>query len=75
MKVFAETLRQRHLRARRRYWQSVYTQNGFHRVPLPGSEMYSEEGEIVPCPLFGTFDTPLRNLLPRMAPPSTTLID
>ncbi len=74
MKIFAEKLRQRHLRARRRYWQSMYTQNGFRRVPLPCLETYNEEGQIVPFPPFPCVKTPLFNLLPRMAP-STEIVN
>ena len=68
MKVSAYKRHQRHLRARRAYWASVYTQNGLRRVPMPLVECYNEEGEIVPLPPFKwNTETPLLNMLPRQA--------
>ena len=66
MKVSTYKRQQRHLRARRKYWDSVYTQNGLRRVPLPLVECYTEEGEIVPLPPFEwNKETSLLDLLPR----------
>ena len=66
MKVSTWKRQQRHLRARRAYWASVYTHNGLRRVPMPFVECYNEEGEIVPLPLFEwEKETPLLDLLPR----------
>ena len=68
MKVSAYKRHQRHLRARRAYWAKVYTQNGMRRVPMPHVECYNEEGEIVPMlPFQWVGETPLRNILPRLA--------
>lgn len=76
MKVSAYKRHQRHLRARRKYWASVYTQNGLRRVPMPFVEGYTEEGEIVPLPpIKWNMGTPLRNMLPRYEGISTTVLN
>ena len=75
MKVSTYKRQQRHLRARRAYWASVYTQNGLRRVPMPLVECYNEEGEIVPLPPLKKFETPLFNLLPRLPAPRIEVQD
>ena len=70
MKVSAYKRQQRHVRARRTYWASVYTHDGLRRVPMPFIETYTEEGEIVPLPpLKWNIEMPLLNLIPRKPAP------
>lgn len=76
MKASEYKRQQRHLRARRAYWASVYTQNGLRRVPMPLVECYTEEGEIVPLPPFKwNTETPMRNMLPRLPAPHIDVQD
>lgn len=76
MKVSTYKRQQRHLRARRAYWASVYTQGGLRRVPMPFVECYSEEGEIVPLPpIKWNMGTPFLNLIPRQPSPGLPVVE
>ncbi len=76
MKVSTWKRQQRHVRARRKYWASVYTQNGLRRVPMPFVECYTEEGEIVPLPpIEWNKAAPLLNMLPRESRPGFPMME
>lgn len=74
MKVSAYKRQQRHLRAKRKYWASVYTQNGLRRIAMPFVEGYTEEGEIVPLPpIKWNMHMPLFHMLRRQSSPVPVL--